>query len=268
MPSKKVFQETINTYFKAHGRYLPWRYEKDPYKILVSEVSLQQTQVSRVLDKYPKFLKAFPTVESLANVSLRDVLIAWQGMGYNRRAKFLQQAAAEIVDRYGGVVPKTVEKLEELPGIGNATAGAIVAYVYNKPSVFIETNIRAVFLHFFFKGKQNISDTDILPLVKKTLDKDNPREWYYALTDYGAMLKKQGFTNTASKHYTKQSPFIGSNRQLRGEILKLLTNNNSLSVKDIVKQTDRGEKEVRTTLSSLKAERFIEQTKNDKYKLR
>ena len=275
------FQNKIYAYFLKHKRILPWRYDRahnashtrlawragpDPYKILVSEVMLQQTQVARVLVKYPEFIKRFPTFHTLANASLKDVLSVWQGMGYNRRAKYLKDAAKIIVrdkrytfmllDRHpefisgsiksnrsriksgmteqqmlnqvqhdkSGKDSKLIGLLQQLPGIGQATACAIVTYAYNIPSIFIETNIRAVFLFYFFKNQTNVSDRELLAFVEKTLDRKNPRDWYYALTDYGVMLKtREKFKNIQSRHYTKQSKFEGSRRQLRGRIIHLLT---------------------------------------------
>lgn len=257
-----AFQSTIWKYFKEHGRELPWRHEKDPYKVLVSEVMLQQTQVSRVVPKYKEWLEKFPTVESLAKASLRDVLVVWQGLGYNRRGKYLKEAAGKIVSdkRYaflrchsrgsgnpeGNLLYKSRVKpgmtgeemvllLQELPGIGHATAAAIVVYAFDKPVVFIETNIRAVYLYFFFKKESHISDKQIAEIVAKTLDLTNPRDWYYALTDYGNMLKnKEKFQNTQSKHYVIQSKFKGSKRQMRGQILRFLSTHHEIDEKDLL----------------------------------
>ena len=202
---------------------MPWRETRDPYRILVSEIMLQQTQVSRVLKKYPEFIKKFPTLKSLANSSLQSVLQAWVGLGYNRRAKSLQKSAQIIMKEHKDKVPASLAELDFLPGVGKATAGAILAYAYNKPEVFIETNIRNVYIHFFFKDKKSIKDRDLLPLVKMTLLKRNPRMWYYALMDYGNMQKKLfGNANQTSAHYTKQARFKGSFREVRGKIVKIL----------------------------------------------
>jgi A/G-specific adenine glycosylase len=183
---------------------------------------LQQTQVGRVIEKYKAFLKAFPTVHSLANAPLQQVLLLWSGLGYNRRARFLQQMA-QAVDRSHGIFPTTVDKLLKLPGIGTYTAGAISAFAYNQPRVFIETNIRTVFLHHFaLPGK--VADKELLALIAATLDHKNPREWYWALMDYGSHLKSTGITiHRTSRHYAKQSAFKGSVREVRGGILKILT---------------------------------------------
>ncbi|MCR4330185.1 MAG: A/G-specific adenine glycosylase [Candidatus Roizmanbacteria bacterium] len=229
-----LFQKKILNYFKQHGRTLPWRKTHDPYSILVSEIMLQQTQVERVIIKYTNFLAIFPTLTELAHAPLKEVLVAWQGLGYNRRAKYLHQTAQLIENQYGGSVPSSIVKLCELPGIGYATACAIATYAWNKPHAFVETNIRTVFLYHFFPKISAISDTDIAQLVKKTLYVKNPRMWYWALMDYGSMLKKEKKRNNLqSKHYVKQSPFIGSNRQLRGAIVALLVNEQKIPLDNL-----------------------------------
>ncbi len=223
------FREIIWGYYHEHQRDLPWRTAEsdgryDPYKIMVSEVMLQQTQVTRVIPKYQEFLERFPNVKTLAQSSLADVLSSWNGLGYNRRAKFLWQAAQHIEQDYNGAFPNTLDKLITLPGIGKNTAGAILAYAYNQPVPFIETNIRTIYLHHFFKDEQAVSDQAIREVVAQTIDSDHPREWYWALMDYGAHLKATiGNVSRNSKHYAKQSTFSGSRRQIRGRIIKLLT---------------------------------------------
>lgn len=226
-PSVKQFRKIIWKNHEKNRRDLPWRRTHRPYQILVSEVMLQQTQVSRVLIKYKSFLKKFPTTKILADAPLRDVLIEWQGLGYNRRAMYLKKTAEEITNKYKGVFPKSFDELIKLPGIGQSTAGALLAFSYGAPAVFIETNIRSVFIHFFFKDDSSVSETMIREMVEKTLDHSNPREWYYALYDYGAMLKKSTdhgirSTHRKSSQYRKQSKFIGSNREIRSEMIKLL----------------------------------------------
>jgi A/G-specific adenine glycosylase len=219
------FQETVWDYYREHGRDLAWRHAEadgsyDPYKIMVSEIMLQQTQAARVVPKYQEFINLFPTVQALANAPLADVLKAWSGLGYNRRAKFLWQAAEQIK----GSFPNTVEELVALPGVGVNTAGAILAYGFNKPVVFIETNIRTVYIHHFFADRLDVHDKEIVPIVEATLDKEYPREWYWALMDYGVYIKVTvGNTSRNSKHYAKQSTFVGSKRQIRGRVIKLLT---------------------------------------------
>jgi A/G-specific adenine glycosylase len=227
---KNTFQATVWTYYRTEGRHdLPWRQAEangsfDAYKIMLSEMMLQQTQVTRVVPKYHEFLLKFPDIRHLSTAPQSEVLTMWNGLGYNRRAKFLHQSAKKIVDQYNGVVPSTHRELMQLPGIGTNTASAILAYAYNQPVVFIETNIRSVFIHHFFAEQSSISDQSILEKVQQTLDQERPREWYWALMDYGVYLKKTiPNPNTRSKHYTKQSRFQGSLRQLRGQVLRLLS---------------------------------------------
>ena len=190
---------------------------------MLSEIMLQQTQVSRVIPKFDSFLRAFPDVSSLASAPLADVLILWSGLGYNRRAKYLWLAAQQIVNDFSGQVPTTIQDLVRLPGIGHNTAGAILAYAYNEPVIFIETNIRTVYIHHFFPVGDKVSDQQLTPWLAQTVPPDNARTWYWALMDYGAHLKQTiGNISRASSTYSKQSKFEGSKRQIRGQILRAL----------------------------------------------
>lgn len=209
---------------------MPWRRTKNSYHILLSEVMLQQTQVERVLLKYPAFLNSFPDIPSLAQAPLADVLRVWQGMGYNRRAVALKKLAEIVMQRYKGKLPPDPEELIKLPGIGRYSAAAVYTFATNRPTVFIETNIRRVFIHFFFGDREGIRDQEIMPYIENTLDSNNPRAWYYALMDYGVKLKKDVTNpNRRSAHYTKQIKFEGSNRQLRGMILKALLRSSGMT---------------------------------------
>lgn len=219
-----VFVHTIQRYYQANKRLFAWRDCENPYYVLVSEIMLQQTQTHRVAPKFETFIELFPDLPSLAAAPLGSVLAAWQGLGYNRRARFLHAAAQEMVASYGGRVPDDPAVLVQLPGIGRATAASIAAFAYNKPTVFIETNVRAVFLHFFFPGKEKVDDKELLPLVQASLEGQDPRQWYYALMDYGVMLKKTTPNpSRQSKHHVKQSTFKGSTREVRGSIVRMLT---------------------------------------------
>lgn len=226
----KKFQKIIWGYYITSGRKnLPWRKSINPYKIWVSEIMLQQTQVDRVIPFFLSWMKQFPTIQKLANASQVDILRLWKGLGYNSRALRMKQTAQIIVKNYKGKFPKTVESLQKLPGIGPYTAGAISAFAFNQSMVIIETNIRRVFIHHFFTDRENVTDDEILQLVEKTLDIKKPREWYWALMDYGTFLGrtlnikgKKYNPNIQSKHYTKQSKFIGSDREIRGNILSIL----------------------------------------------
>jgi A/G-specific adenine glycosylase len=167
--SPAQFKKIIYSYYEKNRRDFPWRRTRDPYKILVSEIMLQQTQAPRVTEKYKEFIKKFPSVKSLAEAPLKKVLVLWQGLGYNRRAVNLHKTAQVINKKYKGVFPKTKEALLELPGVGPATAGDILAFAYNQAQIVIETNIRSVFIHFFFENEKNVHDRDIIPLIEKTL---------------------------------------------------------------------------------------------------
>lgn len=225
---ERKFVETVWSFYQAHGRHdLLWRRTYrggfDPYRILVSEVMLQQTQVPRVREKYAAFIRTFPTVHSLAEAPLGDVLRAWQGLGYNRRAKLLHVSAKEVVMKYGGTYPRTYQALLELPGIGPYTAAAVMAFAYNEAIPLIETNVRTVYLHHFFKYRTDVSDTELMPRIERTMDRERAREWYWALMDYGSFLKHTvGNQSVRSKQYLKQSPFRGSDRQIRGHVLREL----------------------------------------------
>jgi A/G-specific adenine glycosylase len=254
----KLFQQRIYDHYRKNGRALPWRRTHDPYKILLSELMLQQTQVKRVIEKYREFLHRFPSIESLTRAPLRAILEAWQGLGYNRRALALKRLASIVVDRYDGRIPRTIEALETLPGVGAATAAAVCAFAFDRPVVFIETNIRSVFIHFFFRDREAVKDSEILPLIAQTLDAKRPRQWYYALMDYGAMLKeRQPNPSRRSAHYTRQSPFEGSRRQVRGKILKAVVAHPGISEAALVKEINRKEEMVRHVLEQLRKEGFI-----------
>ncbi len=222
---------TVSSYYAKSGRHhLPWRQTQNPYRILVSEVMLQQTQVDRVLPKYKLFVKKFPTVQALAEAPLSEVLLAWSGLGYNRRAKYLQQAAKVVAEKYNRTFPQDVKRLEELPGVGHYTARAVAIFAFNKPEVCIETNIRTVFLHHCFADASagEIADATLFPLIEQALRVAHrqgieSRHFYAALMDYGTHLKASGVKlNAQSKHYIKQKKFAGSTRQLRGAIVRAL----------------------------------------------
>jgi len=253
------FRRIVYRYYAAHHRDLPWRTTMDPYRIVVSEIMLQQTQVERVIEKYKQFIKAFPTFSSLAHAPLHHVLTMWQGLGYNRRAIALKKIARIIVEEQKGKVPLSEEELLKLPGIGKYTAAAVLAFAFHHPTVFIETNIRRVFIHFFFRDREGVTDAEISSLVAKTLDYSNPREWYYALMDYGVMLRRENVNpNRRSAHYKRQSPFEGSNRQVRGIILRLLIRNPGILETEILRELKGSPEKIRENLDRLQQEGFIE----------
>lgn len=241
--------EDFRTVARAEGlrlyRDLPWRRTRDPYRIWLSEVMLQQTQVARVEDRMPAWLERFPNVEALAAAPVSDVLAAWQGMGYNRRALALKRAAEMVVEEHGGIFPRGARELQALPGIGPATAQGIRSFAFDLPGVYLETNVRTVFLHHFFPDAPAVPDKELVPLIHETCPQapvnvgdatgtatgfvepqdasDTPRSWYYALLDYGAYLKKiLPNPSRRSASYTRQSRFEGSRRQKRAEIVRIL----------------------------------------------
>jgi A/G-specific adenine glycosylase len=246
------FRKRVYDYYLKYGRDLPWRKTGDPYKILISEVMLQQTQVPRVIEKYSEFLNVFPDIRALASAPLSEVLGVWQGLGYNRRALSLQKLAEVVVDQYDGMIPSTVEELMELPGVGPATAHAVCTFAHNQPAVFIETNIRTVFIHHFFKERDDVRDSEIRELVAQTLVRENPREWYYALMDYGVALKREHANpGRRSAHYQRQGPFKGSNRQIRGMILRALIERTRLTESQLMQQLDIAKESVKRNLHQL-----------------
>jgi A/G-specific adenine glycosylase len=252
------FQEKIYGFYDAEGRALPWRKRVNPYRVLVSEIMLQQTQVDRVIGKYREFLAAFPDFASLAAAHNAKLLRIWSGLGYNRRALALRALAQKVMSDYTGRLPSDPALLIKLPGIGAYTAGAVSAFAFNKPVVFMDTNIRRVYIHEFFQDRKNIHDDELIPLVEQTLDRENPRKWYNALMDYGTMLKQKHVNpNRKSAHYTRQSPFENSNRQVRGAVLKTLVAGAALSAARIVTMTGMDAERVKKNLAQLVEEGFV-----------
>ncbi|MDO4437288.1 MAG: adenine glycosylase [Coriobacteriaceae bacterium] len=239
-----AFRSLVRTEGARLYRDLPWRQTRDAYEIWLSEVMLQQTQVARVQTRWQEWLDRFPSVFSLAEASTADVLAAWQGMGYNRRALALKATAEEVVRAYDGVFPAGTKELVALPGIGPATAQGIRAFAYDLPGVYLETNVRTVVLHHLFPDVPSVPDKELVPLVQATCpageggcadantgtpfaepqdEADTPRSWYYAMLDYGAYLKKTvPNPSRRAKAYTRQSKFEGSRRQKRAEVVRML----------------------------------------------
>ncbi len=203
-------------------RDLPWRRTRDPYAVWVSEAMLQQTQVSRVDGRWQRWLARFPSVEALAAADQADVLAEWQGLGYNRRALALKRAAEAVADQ-GGEVPSSVDALVKLPGIGPATAAGIRAFAFDLPAVYLETNVRTVFLHELFPEAEDVPDSAVRPLVEACVPDRDVRGWYYALLDYGAWLKRTvPNPSRRSRTHARQSRFEGSRRQKRAALVRLL----------------------------------------------
>jgi len=266
----REFRKLIYSAYEKAGRSFPWRENLAPWGILVSEIMLQQTQTERVIEYWKRWMEKWPSPAALGNAPFEEVLKEWNGLGYNRRGRYLKECAVAIVRDFGGVVPSSPETLRELPGIGPYTAGAIACFAYNFPSVFIETNIRSVMLHFFFQGQEGITDREILPVIGSTLDAGNPRKWYWALMDYGATLKKTS-PNPArqSAHYKRQSAFSGSLRQIRGSLVRALIAGGQASAEQLRARMDVPSKEADfdTALKALCRELLVAE-ENGEYRIR
>ncbi|GHV93969.1 endonuclease III [Spirochaetia bacterium] len=250
------FQQTILSNYEEAGRDFPWR-ETSPWGIMVSEFMLQQTQTERVIPYFVRWMKLWPEPKDLANASMEEALREWSGLGYNRRCKYLKDCAA-LITREDGKVPDTPQALLPLPGIGPYIAGAVACFAYNYPSVFIETNIRSTVIHFFFPGRTDIKDAEIIPILQSALDQANPRIWYYALMDYGAALKKLiPNPNRRSAHYVRQSPFEGSFRQARGKVLRTLVSTGPGNAEKIGKTSGLETEELYRVLEALEKESMV-----------
>jgi A/G-specific adenine glycosylase len=259
--SVRAFRELVYHSYRTNGRTFPWRSTRNPYRILVSEVMLQQTQTSRVKTKYGEFLKAFPDIAALAEAPAREVLFLWQGLGYNRRALALGETARIVMEKHGGKLPRNLDELVNLPGVGKATAAAVCAFAFGEPQVLIETNIRRVFIHYFFHDRENIRDTEIVPVAEAVLDREDPRNWYYALMDHGVYLQKFfPNANRRSAHHAAQSPFEGSNRQLRGRILRALVSSGGMTPAALSRAVGSRTERVREVLDGLVEDGFLTRT--------
>jgi A/G-specific adenine glycosylase len=252
------FRKTVYSYFETQGRSFPWREDLNPWGIVVSEFMLQQTQTSRVLHYWKRWMEKWPSPASLARENLETVLREWSGLGYNRRCRFLLECAGTITEKFRGMVPQSPEELLRLPGIGHYTAGAIACFAYNYPSVFIETNIRSAALHFFFPAETGIKDTELYPILQKSLDTENPRIWYWALMDYGAGVKKREINpGRRSAGYVRQSRFEDSFRKLRGQLVRTLAAEGPAGRRELENRTGLGDEELYRVLKALEKDGMV-----------
>jgi len=252
--SRKFLLEKGN----EHYRNLPWRGEISPWHILISEVMLQQTQVSRVVQIFSRWREDFPYPSSLASISISEVLSAWSGLGYNRRALALHQTAKILAEAYSDAVPASELELRSLPGIGQYTSRAILAFAFDIPTVFLETNIRSVYIRHFFDDVALVEDRQLEDIGEVLLDREHPRSWYTALMDYGAWLKAHE-ENYARKSLTfrSQTTFKGSERQLRGAILKSLLASSPQTLSALAAQVQSNETRVWICAEKLEKEGFV-----------
>lgn len=261
-----LFQNTVYKIAAQHPRLLPWRISPSPYSVFVSELMLQQTQAIRVAEKFAQFIDAFPDFINLAKADFSNVLRHWVGLGYNRRALFLHKSAQIIASNYRGILPADPTQLRQLPGIGPATAHAICAFAFNMPVVYLETNIRAVYIHAFFPDNHIVDDKDLLPLAHHCLDRKNPSRWYNALMDAGVVIK-QLHRNPArkSRGYRRQGKFSGSWRQLRGRILNLITAKGTVREDELLHQFKEQPDTIQHCLVELSLEGFLVKDINGNY---
>jgi A/G-specific adenine glycosylase len=240
----KIFEAAGCTYVRTQGDHLVYHYPGAKRPV--------------VIPKYKEFLKRLGNFKTLAEASVRDVLAAWQGLGYNRRAISLQKCARLVIGEYNSTLPQDPEILATFPGIGRATAASICAFAFNMPVLFIETNVRRVFIHFFFHNHEKIDDCEILPIARQALGGQDPRTWYNALMDLGTALKKTGENpNRRSRHYTKQAVFEGSDRKIRSHILRLLLADKHMTKKAITGKISEDTVRITRILRDLEAEGFI-----------
>lgn len=261
---RNAFRRLIRRHARHARRDFPWRHTYDSYRILVSEVMLQQTQTDRVVPKYKEFLATFPTLSRLAMASPARVLHCWMGLGYNRRALALRALAREVVQQTGGILPEDPAVLEKLPGIGPYTAAAVAVFSRGARVPLIETNIRRVYLKHFFPRSAKVDDRKILKLVEETLPRGDLREWYYALMDYGAFLGRTEAVNPnrRSARYRVQSRFHGSDREIRGRILELLLANKKISEVTLMNFFPNPPEQIQKVIRALIKEGFLIRSKD------
>ncbi|RMG59267.1 MAG: A/G-specific adenine glycosylase [Deltaproteobacteria bacterium] len=250
------FHRVVYDCYRRLGRSFPWRETDDPYEIFVSEMMLQQTPVQRVMGKYEEFLKHFPIVQKLAEADLSSVLKVWSGIGYNRRALYLRNAARKICEIHGGTIPSSLKALLNLPGVGQSTAGALLNFAFRIPTPFVETNIRRAITHFFqIPGETR--DGEILSLVDATMDRKNPRTWFYALMDYGASLRRRPEKGEKKEH--RHEPFRGSRREKRGKVLRALLSLGELTLEELERETGEERSQLTPLLRDMVEEGLLKQ---------
>lgn len=261
-PSAIEFRERVLAFYAEHGRTMPWRETRDPYRVLLSEVMLQQTQVARVLPRYEEWLAAFPTLSDLAAAPLEAVLRLWQGLGYNRRALALKRAAEECVSRFGGEVPRDRGDLLSLPGVGPATAAGVRVFAFGEREVYLETNVRAAVIHELFPDRDDVHDREVAAVLEELLQlADDPRGWTYAIMDYGAHLKRTlPNPSRRSRHHSRQSAFEGSRRQKRARLLRAVLAAPGSDIADLAQVTGVEQPLAAELLDELAAEGMVERS--------
>ena len=261
----RVFQEKIMQWWEENARDLPWRSDNSPYNVLVSEIMLQQTQVNRVVPKYLEFLRKFPTIEDLATADTKQLLQVWSGLGYNRRAVWLKEAARQIVDR--GEFPRTIEELRDLKGIGPYTSQSILIFAFNRNLAAVDTNIRRVLIASGFADEE-MSSSQLQSVADDLLLQGKSSDWHNALMDYGSLVLTSSSTSISPQ--SKQPRFNGSTRQLRGAIIRILTNSETLSLNELISHLNSEDihcEDVNPVIDQLLAERLVERTDEGRFKI-
>jgi A/G-specific adenine glycosylase len=247
-----ALQKLLLEWYADNGRDLPWRHTTDPYAVLVSEVMLQQTQVPRVVARYPAFLERFPTLESLAAAPLPDVLAAWLGLGYNNRALRLKRCAEGVPDHHR--LPDDLEGLRALPGVGAYTARAVLIFAYNADLAAVDANVRRVLTHELDLPR-DLSLAELQAVAEAALPHGRSRDWHNALMDYGSLVLTARATGIAP--LSRQKPFAGSHRQRRARLLRRLLERGPLSVADAAAALDLTVADCRAVVDSLAADGLV-----------
>ena len=259
------FQEKVMKWWAKNKRHLPWRESPTPYNVMVSEVMLQQTQVNRVVSKYEEFLEEFPDFEALANANQKHLLKVWSGLGYNRRALWLKDAALSVVSL--GEFPRNASELRKLKGIGPYTSKSILIFAFNEDIAAVDTNIRRVLISTGF-AREDMSLQELQGIADRILLKGRSSDWHNALMDYGAMELTASSTGIAP--LTTQTCFEGSTRQLRGALVRILAHSERLSFSQMMQHPDLEEcdREVlEDVLESLVQEEILERAAQNVYKI-
>ncbi|MCG3219956.1 MAG: Fe-S cluster assembly protein HesB [Candidatus Heimdallarchaeota archaeon] len=250
----KSFQDKIFSWWKDNKRDFPWRETNNPYLIMVSEIMLQQTQAPRVVEKYLSFIDKFPDMESLSNSSQTELLHLWSGLGYNRRALWLKEAARKILEL--GSFPQTPKELQKLKGIGPYSARSILIFAFNSDIATVDTNIRRILVAEGFASEKT-SEKDLLKIAEELLPKYKSRDWHNALMDYGSIVLTA--SKTGIKPTSQQSKFKGSDRQYRGLILQYLLKNEKASIKEIISEFELEEERAISILHKMISDKLIHQ---------
>jgi A/G-specific adenine glycosylase len=277
-------REALLAWFRSNDPGYPWRLtERDPYAVLVSEMMLQQTQASRAAAAFPVFMRRFPDVETLAASTSADVVRAWSGLGYNRRAVALHRAARTIVDEHGGIVPSDPDRLRALPGVGPYTAAAVASIAYRVPVAAIDTNVRRVMARLAL-GVEPVGAApgDVAAVATSWLDPRAPGDWNQAVMNLGrdvcrpvprcgacplaAACRSRAIGHSGAPSGRRAdgdpAPYEGSMRQVRGAIVRALTaRQGPVEIRTISAAIERPESTVRQAVPSLERDGLIRVTR-------